>query len=290
MREETNQLGLAVPANAGQLSLATGRQLGSIQANVILQVDWELYLVTDVVGTNSVMVIPGWYGSEPTSHAAGALITVNPRFPAVDVVRAINQDIDDLSSPSNGLFNALEVTLTYNPVLVGYDMTDVNTGVAVDSKNCMSLLAVRAQEFGPEQRFPLIPLRKVKLERNADPYHFPSGMSLKLYQAAYPGQQVRVSYKAPYTTPLVNPTDDVEGVTGLHPEAQDIPVMGAAIRMMEWRDFKRSFSEDQPQTRTATEVPMGSSQEAIKSMLADRQRRVDAERQRLQASWATQLR
>jgi hypothetical protein len=288
MREETNQLGLAVPQNAGSLSLASGRSLGSIQPNAILEVDWELYLVTNVSGANAVEVIPGWFGSQSTSHAANALVTVNPRFPAVDVVRALNQDIDDLSSPSNGLFAELEVTLAYNPVLVGYDMTDIDTGIPVNGKNLIRILAVRGQDFGPEQRWPLIPNRKVKLERNASLFNFPSGLSLKLYEPAYPGQPVRVSYAGPYTTPLVNPTDDVEAVTGLQETAHDIPVMGAAIRLMEWREFKRTFSEDQPQTRTATEIPVGSSLEAIKQLLISRQRRVDAERQRLQTKWAVQ--
>lgn len=287
MREETNQLGQTVGPNSQFLSLAPGRQLGSIQANTILGVDWELFLVSSVSGSNGVNVIPGWFGSTSTGHSAGALITVNPRFPAVDVVRAINQDIDDLSSPANGLFAELEVTLTYNPVLTGYDMTDVDTGLAV-GKDLIRILAVRGQDFGPEQRWPLIPNRRVKLERNASLFNFPSGLSLKLYQPGYPGQPIRVSYAAPYTTPLVNPTDDVEAVTGLQETANDIPVMGAAIRLMEWREFKRTFSEDQPQTRTATEIPVGSSLEAIKQLLISKQRRIDAERQRLQTKWAVQ--
>jgi hypothetical protein len=287
MREETKVLGQSVPANAGFLSLASGQQLGSIQPNTILQVDWELYLVTDVTSPNGVTVMPGWFGSQSISHGFGALITVNPRFPVTSIVRAINEDIDDLSSPTSGLFNAQEVTLIYNPTLVGYDMTDIFTKIPV-TKDIMRVLLVATQEFGPARQWPVIPLRKIRLERNADTFIFPSGLSLKLYKAGYPGQQVRVSYSCPYTTPLVNPTDDLTAVTGLSDMARDIPVMGAAIRMMEWRDFKRSFSEDQPQTRTATEIPVGSSLQVIKTMQVHRQQRIDAERLRLQTSWAIQ--
>ena len=290
MREETAQLGVSVPANAGVLSLAPGLNLGSIRNNSVIQVDWECYFVTNAVSASQINVLPGWFGSTSTAHNANALITVNPRFPAVDVVRAINQDIDDLSSPTNGLFLAAEVTLTYNPVWVGYDLTDTVTNRPVRSESIMDVLAVRAQEFGPERRWPMIPLRLVKLERNANLAVFPSGMSLKLYRAAYPGQQVRVSYKAPYSTPLVNPTDDVEAVVGLHAQAHDIPVLGAMCRLMEVREFKRTFVEDQPQPRTATEVPVGASLEAMKQVLAHRQARIDAERQRLERSWAVAYR
>jgi hypothetical protein len=290
MREETNQLGASLPANATNLALAPGRALGSIQPGAIVQVDWELFYVVSTNGASQVNVLPGYFGSTTAAHNAGALVTVNPRFPAVDVVRAINQDIDELTTPSNGLFNALEVTLTYNPVLVGYDLTDVNTDLPVTTGNIIGVLAVRVQEFGPQQLWPMIPLRKVKLERNADPTVFPSGMSLKMYAPGYAGQPIRVSYKAPYTTPLVNPTDDVQAVTGLHPQAHDIPVLGAACRLMEFREFKRSFSEEQPQPRTATEVPVGSSLEAMKQVYAHRQDRIDAERQRLERAWAVQHR
>lgn len=290
MREETKQLGVALPANATTMALAPGQQLGSIQPGAILQVDWELFYVVSATSADAVTMMPGYFGSTSTTHAGGALVTVNPRFPAVDVIRAINQDIDELSTPSNGLFNALEVTLTYNPVLVGYDLTDVVTLEPVGTDQIIDVLAVRVQEFGPEQRWPMVPLRKVKLERNADPNVFPSGMSFKMYTPGYAGQPIRVSYKAPYTTPLVNPTDDVQAVTGLHPQAHDIPVLGAACRMMEFREFKRSFVEEQPQPRTATEVPVGSSLEAMKQVYAHRQDRIDAERQRLERAWAVQNR
>jgi hypothetical protein len=290
MREETNQLGTAVPANASVLSLASGRSLGSIQANAILQVDWELFFVTSVNGASTINVIPGHYGSVSMPHAANALITVNPRFPAVDVVRAINQDIDELSTPGNGLFQALEVTVTFNPVLVGYDLTDVVTGQSVHPANFMGLLAVRGRDLGPEQRWPMIPLRKIKVERNADPFVFKSGMSIKLYEAAYPGQPVRISYKAPYLTPLVNPSDDVLNVTGLHTQAHDIPVLGAICRLMETREIKRTFVEDQPQPRIATEVPVGASLTGMKQVWQHRQQRINDERQRLEMQLAMQSR
>ena len=290
MREETNQLGVSIPENASSISLGPGRQLGSIQANSLLQIDWELFFVLGAQSASSIAVIPGYYGSTSTGHAAGALINVNPRFPAVDIVRAINQDISDLSAPTNGLYQPKELTLIYNPVMVGYDMTDALTGVAATDEQFIDFLAISCQEFGPERRWPMIPRSKVRLERNANKVVFPSGLSVKIYYSAYPGQQIRISYKARFDGPLVNPTDDVEGVTGLHKDAHDIPPLGAMCRLMEVREFKRTFTEDQPQPRTATEVPVGASLTAMRQVLAHRQERIDAERIALQAAWAVQKR
>jgi hypothetical protein len=290
MREETNQLGTSIPANASSIALGPGRQLGSIQANSILQIDWELFFVLGTNSTSSIAVVPGYYGSQSVPHTAGALINVNPRFPAVDIIRAINQDLYDLSSPTNGLFQPKELTLIFNPVVVGYDATDALTGVQAISEQWIDILEVRCQEFGPERRWPMIPRSKVRLERNANPVLFPSGMSVKVYYPAYPGQQIRISYKARYDGPLQNPNDDVEKVTGLHADAHDIPPLGAMCRLMEVRDIKRSFTEDQPQPRTATEVPVGAALTSMRQVLAHRQQRIDAERIALQASWAVQKR
>ena len=156
MREETNQLGgeraAPTPSCCPWPRAAT---VGSIQANSVLQVDWECFFVTSAAGPPTSTSSPATSARCRPAHSANALITVNPRFPAVDIVRAINQDIDDLSTPTNGLFQALEVTLIYNPVLVGYDMTDAVTGrYACSPSQFMDLLAVRGQDLGPERAGP----------------------------------------------------------------------------------------------------------------------------------------
>lgn len=281
MREETDHLGANVSANATTLTLAAGEMLGSIAPGSIIQVDYELFLVGDSPTTTNIPVTPAWLGSNTSSHSAGAVITVNPRFPAVDIIAAINESIDDLSSPANGLFQAAEVTLTYNPVIVGYDLTDTNTNISVQSANLIDLLEVRVHDYGPFQQWPLIPLSHVKIQRNADTTVFPSGLALELYQSGYPGRPIRVQYKAPYTTPLVNASDDVQAVTGLHPQAHDLPPLGATLRLMEYREIPRSFTEAQPQPRRAAEVPVGASLTAMKGVMQEWTDRVAAERARL---------
>jgi hypothetical protein len=281
MREETDELGTAVGATDTSLALASGQTLGSINPGGILQVDYELMLVNGAPATTAVPVQRGYLGSTATSHKAGSVLTVNPRFPAVDIVKAINEDIDDLSAPTNGLYQAQEVTLTYNPVIVGYDFTDVNSGVPVDATGFIDLLEVRVHDYGPAQRWPSIPLSRCRVQKQADMSVFPSGMALEFTGGGYAGRPIRVQYMAAFTTPLVNPSDDVLGVTGLHTQAHDIPTLGATYRLMQFREIPRSFMEAQPQARKAQEVPVGSSLTAMKGVMQHRLDRIAAERTRL---------
>ena len=281
MREETDELGASISSTATSISLSAGQTLGSISSGGIIQIDYELMLVNGTPSASNIPVVRGYSGSTAASHSAGAVITVNPRFPAVDIIAAINEDLDDLSAPTNGLFQAKEVTLTYNPVIVGYDFTDTTTNTAVTSANLIDLIEVRVHDYGPFQKWPAIPLSRCKVQRQADTSVFPSGMALEFSGFGYPGQPIRVQYMAPFITPLVNATDDVLSVTGLHVQAHDIPPLGATLRLMEYREIPRSFTEAQPQARKAQEVPVGSSLTAMKGVMQQRMDRIAAERSRL---------
>jgi hypothetical protein len=277
LREEMNQLGAALTDTTGTaVNLAAGMTLGNIQPGAVIQVDYELMLVLAAPSEAAITVVRGYFDSTAATHLANAVMVVNPRFPAVDIISALNEDIDDLSAPTNGLFQMQEVTLTYNPVVVGYDLTGLT-----DAK-VLEVWEVRVHEYGPSQKYPVIPPSMWKVERKADTAVFPSGLSLKLDEGGFPGRPIRVQYKAPFTTPLVNPTDDVLAVTGLHTQAHDIPVLGAMVRLMSSREFKRTFSESQGEPRRAQEVPVGSSLTGLKGVMVLRADRIEAERTRLE--------
>ena len=281
LREENTYLGAAITdTTSTTFNLATGQTLGNIQSGAVIQIDWEtMFVMSATPPTGPISVIRGWFDSTPATHAANAVINVNPRFPVVDIVKAINEDIDDLSAPSNGLFQMKEVTLTFIPVVQGYDLTGLSPS------NVLEVWEVRGHEYGPANKYPIIPPREWTVERNADTAVFPSGISLKLDQGGYPGRPLRVQYKAPYTTPLVNATDDVASVTGLHSQAHDIPILGAPARLMQFRELKRSFTEAQGEPRRAQEVPVGASLTAAKGLMMYRQERIEAERSRLKAMY-----
>ena len=284
LREEVSYLGSAITdTTSTSFSLATGQTLGSIQPGAFVEIDYELMRVMSATAPSGpITVIRGYSDSTAATHAANAVITVNPRFPAVDIIKAINEDIDDLSAPSNGLYQMKEVTLTFIPVVQGYDLTGLS------SADVMDIWEVRAHEYGPANKYPIIDPSAWKIQRNADTAVFPSGISLTLDRGGYPGRPLRVQYKAPFTTPLVNATDDVLGVTGLHTQAHDIPVLGAPARLMQFRELKRSFSEAQGEPRRAQEVPVGASLTASKGLLELRMQRIAAERGRLEKMYRRQ--
>lgn len=290
LREENSYLGAFLNSSSTTFNLQAGQTLGSIQSGSLIQIDWEMMFVMDASDdVGPIQVVRGWFDSAAASHQAGAIVNVNPRFPVVDIVQAINEDIDDLSAPTNGLFQMLEVTLSFIPVVQGYDLTGlVNSDV-------MEIWEVRGWEYGPSNKYPILPPQAWQIQRNADPNLFPSGMSLTVSPGMgdaglYAGRPIRVQYKAPYTTPLVNPTDNITTVTGLHQQAHDIPVLGAPARLMQSRELKRSFSEAQGEPRRAQEVAVGSSLTASKGLLMYRQQRIDAERSRLQLMYRKQMR
>lgn len=279
MREETNTLASGV--GPGATALAINGSLGSIAPAAIVQVDYELFNVQSSASPQSIGVVPGYLDSSTAAHAEGAVVTVNPRFPAVDIIKAANETLDQLSAPTNGLYQAQTVTVTYNPVLVGYDLTDANTGVPVDPADFIDLIEVRVHEYGPFNKWPVVPLSQLQIVRNADTGSFPSGIGLIFMGGGYPGRPIRVVYKAPYNSTLANPADDVQAVSGLHAQAHDILTLGAALRLMGFREFKRSFTESQSEPRKAQEVPVGSSLTAVKLVMQLFESRVDDERARL---------
>lgn len=281
LREETDTLGANISANAANLSLASGQPLGSIQPGAVLQIDYELFWVTSAPTPTNIGLIPGYFGTTSVSHTAGAQITVNPRFPVVDIIKCFNEELDDLSAPSNGLYQVQEITLSYNPVLVGYDATDSVTGQPLDDSTFIDFIEVRAHEYGPAQRWPHTPLPKLQILRQADATQFPSGTGFRFDGQGYAGRPIRILYKSTYNSNLMFASDDVLGVSGLHSQAHDILTLGAAYRLMPWRELKRSFSETQFEPRRAQEVPVGSSLTAIKGIMQQRTDRIAAERARL---------
>jgi hypothetical protein len=230
------------------------------------------------------LVRRGILNSVPAAHTSGSPVIVNPRFPAVDVIKAINDDIDDLSGPTNGLYQMKVIQLTYNPAVTGYDLAGLTNDDVLEVREC------RTWDYGSQRAWPLIPTSEWKLERNASYALFPSGLSIKIYRDAFPGRPIRIQYKSPYTTPLVWAADDVADVTGLHVQAHDIPVLGAAYRLMMFRELKRSFTEAQGEPRRAAEVPVGSSLTAMRGIAQLRQDRINNERERLNKMYKQQRR
>lgn len=254
-REEVNFLSANITDSAATLTL-TNAPDASIRTGAILSIGTELMLVKSVAGS-SVTVVRGHRGSDAAAHLADALVWVNPRFPHWDIWRAMTQELGSLASPGVGLFRITTATLTYDTARGGYTFTPTDY---------LSVYDVRADETDS---------RKM-LHVSYDGTYLRVG-------GAHP-TTVKVRYRAGFTQPT-SPSDDVETVTGLWPEAHDILVVGAAARLVPYREVKRGFTEAQGDSRRAEEVPPGTSVGSARMLLALRGQRINEEVARLYSKY-----
>lgn len=262
---------LAAGVNAGDTTLSFAYDLDAIVPGSFLGLGLEVVRVMETNTTNSsAVVLRGQRGSTAAAHSSGAVVQVSPRFSRWSVFRAINDDLDDLSGL--GLFRMNTAELTYNPSVMTYDLTGVSSVEQVYS--------VRYEVPGASKEWPLLLPSEYRFERNADTSDFASGFSLTLYGGGYAGRKVRVAYKAPFTR-MTSATDDVQAVAGLPATANELPPLGAALRLISGHESGRVAYETQPDTRRADEVPVGASLQTASGWRRQRADRIDSELKRL---------
>lgn len=250
--------------------------LHSITRGAVISVGLEDIRIWDTSGFTATVVERHVNGTTAASHSDLDLVSVRPRFSDFRILRALNEELSDLSSPVNGLYQVKTVELTYNATRQAYDLTGVT--------NLSNILELRYKLPGSSHQWPLIGNGKYDILRNMNTSEFASGFALTLYEEAYPGQTIRVRYGADFTS-LSTLTDDVTTVSGLPASAVDIPPLGAAIRLVSAREIARNFLESQPEPRRSEEVPAGAVMQSVNGLRALRQQRIIAEAAKLQSDW-----
>lgn len=261
---------------AGSSDLELQYTPDGIAPGVFLGIDLEVFYVWTVTGS-TVSVSGGQSGTTPANHTAGAMIRVNPQFSDFAIMNALNNELLDLSSPHNGLYQVKTMDFTYNPVQGSYDLSGVT--------DLLDILTVRFKTPMPDRRFPSI--LKWRLDRNQIDAYFPSGYSLTLYQDGFPGQPIYVQYKATFGQ-MANLTDDVVSLCGLPATAVDIPPMGAIIRLVAGMEVTRNSLRAESDAKRAEEVPPGAVLNSTKALMMVRQERIVAEAARLIQSYSRQ--
>jgi len=272
--EKLNKLASSI--GAGDTTFALTYDVAGVQAGTVISIDLEEIFVF-MVNTSTKTISDcqrGYNGSTAATHASGAVVTSQPKFSQFRILQALNDDLNDLSSPSNGMFQIKSLTLTFNPVQFGYDMTGVT--------DIISLAELRYRLPGPTKTWPRI--NRYALTRNMPTTgtfgDFPSGFGLVIYETGYPGYPIQVRYRAPFTAMTSLSTDVVAG-SGLPSTAVDIPPLGAAIRLVLGREVHRNFDEAQVEPRRAEEVPPQAAANSVRGLMALRQQRIQAEAARL---------
>lgn len=271
--EEMNRLNGAIITSDTVINLKY--DLGGIQPGSIIAVELEEIRVWETSGKQITVCERGVNGSTAANHATLTAVIAKPKFTNFRILKALNDDLNDLSSPVNGMYQVRTTTLTFNAAVEGYDL------VGSDTYPVMGIIDVDYDYPGPARDQPMI--TSWALRRNTNTGVFPSGNSIVVYEGGFPGQSIRVRYRSPFGHWTA--TTDTEVTVGLPTTAIDIPPLGAAVRLVAPRDVKRSFSEAQGEPRRAEEVPVGSAGTAMRGMMMLRQSRILAEAARLESQY-----
>jgi hypothetical protein len=264
--EEQNKLSTTV--SSSDTSFVLSYELGGMRSGTIIEIDSELIYIWEAsTGTKSITVERGYAGTTAASHTAGVIVKLNPRFPKAQMLEALNQDIEDLSSPLNGLFRVVTLTLAYN----GSDRQIDLTGAT----DVIDLIDVRLRYLNDD--FPYV--SKTKLQRDLPTADFASGYAVVFNEPLMSGD-LRVRYKSGFSR-LSSVTDDIQSVSGIPSSMEDILEMGIMSRILSVREVKRNFIESQGDTRRSEEVPAGSMRDSFGNILRLRRDRIIAEAAKL---------
>lgn len=272
--EERNKLSAAVTSTTAT-TLTFANDLKGIREGAVIELGAELMYVWSTSGAN-VTVERGWDGTVASTHAINTIATVKPRFPTSMLFDHLNDEITDLSSPANGLYQVLTLERAYNGSDRAVDLTAVS--------NLIDIVDVRWKYLSDD--WPEV--RRWRIMRNTNTTAFASGLALIIDEPVQ-ASTMRIVYKAPYTR-LSAVGDDVTSVGGVQASLEDVLRMGVQLRAMVGREVKRNFTESQGDTRRAVEVGAGNVQSSWRGIAALRQTRIEAEQARLSKQYPQRIR
>ena len=268
--EERNKL--ATTVTSADTSIVRSYDLGGFREGSVIEIESELmYVWESATATKTLTVERGYDGTTAAAHTAGALATVNPRFPRQQMLDALNSDVDDLSSTVNGLFRVVAQDISYNGSDRQLNITSA-TGI-------IDLLDVRLRYLADD--YPVI--RNVRLQRNLPTADFASGFAIVFDQPVMSGT-LRVVTKREFTRASTE-ASDLQTVCFVPQSCEDILEMGVILRMMNGREIKRNFIESQGDTRRSDEVPPGSTRDSLTNIQRLRRERIVAEAARLKQQY-----
>ncbi len=279
MAEPRNKL--AANYTAGATTLAFQYDLrNTLGAGSRLSIGLNTFYVWSVdTSANTAQVLGGDEGSTDANANTGAVVSISPRYTDHMIFNALNEDLADLSTPANGLFQVIRNTLIFNAALIGYDLAGAT--------DIIDIIEIRHDENNSHKDTQRLDRSQWRLERNTAVADFPSTLSLKLQQGES-GRNVNVLYKAPFTN--FTTVGQNVSASGLPVSAEDIPPMGAALRLLAGKEVRRNQIESQGDTRRAEEVGAGSIAASPRGIMMLRQSRIMNEASRLTTAYPSRMR
>ena len=273
--EERNKL--AATITSADTTLTMTYDLAGLRTGSVFEIDSELFYVWESSsGAKTVVVERGYGGTTAASHTANAIVQLSPRFPKAQMLESLNQDIEDLASPLNGLFRVISTDVDYN----GSDR-QVNLTSAT---NVIDLIDVRLRYEADD--YPVI--RGSRLQRDLPSSDFASGFAIVFDESVMAGS-LRVRYKAPFSR-VSALTDSLQSVANVSTTMEDILELGVMSRVLSVREVKRNFIESQGDTRRSDEVGSGAMRDSFSNILRLRRDRIIAEAAKLARQYPLTIR
>ena len=247
------------------LTLASAENLGK----GVVEINEELLWVDTYDRVGNTATIPpygrAYLGTTLAAHAAGDKVTISPTFPRFAIKRAIN---DTISAIGASIFAGLSTTLTSNAATTAYR---IPSGASA-TLNVRGILSVSYQTVGATGEW--LPIRRYRLDQNANSTTFTSGQTLSIYDSIPSGRTIQVIYASdpvPFATlgtlALTN-AQVFTTQTGLPESCKDLIVLGATYRLLSNLDPARASMVSPQADETDTKRPYGSSNSATKQVYA----------------------
>lgn len=240
--------------------------ISGITPGTYLEIDQEeMYVLSINSGAQSALCIRGIPNSTKAAHTAGTLVYINTPFPRWSVAKHLR---DEIRSWGPQVFAVKNVDITLNPNVLGYDLGNIAPlfrvmevsvpppphvfGVFDGTQQSPSTPSTNDQSW---------PMLDFEFRQDAPVNIFPSGKALILKSFNFPWsnasnpQQMHVVYAAPFDVDTSwTETTDAVATIGIDTSDIDIAPIGAAARMMSFREVRRTMTELQGEPREAQEV------------------------------------
>lgn len=226
--------------------------ISGLQPGMNLEIDWVEYSLLDASpSTKTLTVMPMDDDAPHVVHAAGARITLKPRYTTRRIIEELNNELDQMSG--EGLYRVVSVAANSDGSLTLPD----GALVVLD--------AWSNEEFQRQ-----LPSGFYEITESATGPQLlgPNTLSRATIGCTF-------NYLPPWENVPVADT------TGMVPTSLDIPPLGAAIRLLMGTESQRNIIDHQGETRRAGEVPTGGPTQSLQNLAAMRQTRLVSEMARL---------
>lgn len=215
---------------AGGTSLVINETPEHLGVGSLVSVDAELFYVKSIdVGSKTLTVIGGYFGSTPANHALDAVVEVDPRVPKAALIDHAQQEI---LSWADELWRVTVLAPTASTREATYDLGTITGDVYF-------LLDVRAAPLSTTEplftwswsgdRWPHVDARLLREMPSPD---FTSGFGLQLKNTPRNPGALRVALGVPFNLSAFALTTDLVSAVGLEPQYLDILEFGVRARAL----------------------------------------------------------